>query len=147
MTIQIAVLCDAATDYNGKLNLLGTFDTILTSQLPAIHPQCSIALRIAFNRIEEGALVSWVAPAEFIGVHRSEPAGANVLRATLAEALPLGDIALCRFEMEGVRAAVQLHQTTAQLQRGELVVGAPAFLQFDPAGVHIMPRRGLPAPH
>jgi hypothetical protein len=55
MTIQIAVLCDAATDYNGKLNLLGTFDTILTSQLPAIHPQCSIALRIAFGRIEEGA--------------------------------------------------------------------------------------------
>lgn len=55
MTIQIAVLCDAATDYNGKLNLLGTFDTILTSQLPAIHPQCSIALRIAFGRIEEGS--------------------------------------------------------------------------------------------
>jgi hypothetical protein len=55
MTIQIAVLCDAATDYNGKLNLLGTFDTILTSQLPAIHPQCSIALRLAFSRIEEGA--------------------------------------------------------------------------------------------
>ena len=55
MTIQIAVLCDAATDYNGKLNLLGTFDTIITSQLPAVHPQCSIALRLAFGRIEEGA--------------------------------------------------------------------------------------------
>jgi hypothetical protein len=55
MTIQIAVLCDAATDYNGKLNLLGTFDTIVTSQLPAVHPQCSIALRMAFSRIEEGA--------------------------------------------------------------------------------------------
>lgn len=55
MNIQIAVLCDAATDYSGKLNLLGTFDTILTSQLPAVHPQCSIALRLAFNRIEEGA--------------------------------------------------------------------------------------------
>lgn len=55
MTIQIAVLCDAATDYNGKLNLLGTFDTILTTQLPAVHPQCSVALRISFNRIEEGS--------------------------------------------------------------------------------------------
>jgi len=55
MNIQIAVLCDAATDYNGKLNILGTFDTIITSQLPAVHPQCSIALRIAFNKIEEGA--------------------------------------------------------------------------------------------
>jgi hypothetical protein len=54
MTIQVAVLCDAATDYNSKLNLLGTFDTILVSQLPAQHPQCSIAIRIAFDRGEEG---------------------------------------------------------------------------------------------
>ena len=28
MNIQVAVLCDAATDDNGKLNLLGAFDTI-----------------------------------------------------------------------------------------------------------------------
>ncbi len=55
MTIQVAVLCDAATDYNSKLNLLGTFDTILAAQLPAQHPQCSVALRIAFDRVEEGA--------------------------------------------------------------------------------------------
>ena len=54
MDIQIAVLCDAATDNNGKLNILGTFDTIFTSQLPAIHPQCSIALRMTFNKVEEG---------------------------------------------------------------------------------------------
>ena len=54
MTIQAAVLCDAATDYNGKLNLLGTFDTIVTAQFPAVHPQCSIAVRIAFERMEEG---------------------------------------------------------------------------------------------
>lgn len=55
MTIQIAVLCDAATDYNGKLNLLGTFDTIFSGKFPAMHPQCSIALRIVFDRIEEGS--------------------------------------------------------------------------------------------
>lgn len=54
MNIQIAALCDAATDYNGKLNILGTFDTIGTHKLPAIHPQCSVALRIVFNKIEEG---------------------------------------------------------------------------------------------
>ena len=54
MTIQTAVLCDAATDYQGKLNLLGTFDTIYAGQFPAMHPQCSIALRIIFDRIEEG---------------------------------------------------------------------------------------------
>jgi hypothetical protein len=55
MNFQIAVLCDAATDYGGKLNILGTFDTIITSQLPAVHPQCSIALRLAFEKIEEGS--------------------------------------------------------------------------------------------
>ncbi|MDB6032554.1 MAG: hypothetical protein JWM16_2892, partial [Verrucomicrobiales bacterium] len=38
MEIQVAVLCDAATDYQGKLNILGTFDTIFTAQMPAVHP-------------------------------------------------------------------------------------------------------------
>lgn len=55
MNIQVAVLCDAATDDNGKLNLLGAFDTIYTQQLPAKHPQCSIALRATFGHEDEGA--------------------------------------------------------------------------------------------
>jgi hypothetical protein len=55
MNIQVAVLCDAATDDNGKLNLLGAFDTIYTQQLPAVHPQCSIALRVTFEHEDEGA--------------------------------------------------------------------------------------------
>ena len=55
MNIQVAVLCDAATDDNGKLNLLGAFDTIYTQQLPAVHPQCSIALRLTFGHEDEGA--------------------------------------------------------------------------------------------
>ncbi len=54
MNIQVAVLCDAATDDNGKLNLLGAFDTIYTQQLPAIHPQCSVALRVTFGHEDEG---------------------------------------------------------------------------------------------
>src|SRR5881409_1212296 len=54
MNIQVAVLCDAATDDNGKLNLLGAFDTICTQQLPAVHPQCSIALRVTFSSGDEG---------------------------------------------------------------------------------------------
>ncbi len=54
MDIQIAILCDAATDNNGKLNILGTFDTIYSAQLPATHPQCSIALRMTFSKGEEG---------------------------------------------------------------------------------------------
>ena len=54
MNVQVAVLCDAATDDNGKLNLLGAFDTIYTQQLPAIHPQCSVALRVTFFSGDEG---------------------------------------------------------------------------------------------
>ena len=54
MNIQIAVLCDAATDYSGKMNILGTFDTIVTRQMPAVHPQCTVALRMVFDRTEEG---------------------------------------------------------------------------------------------
>jgi hypothetical protein len=54
MDIQVAVLCDAATDYYGKLNILGAFDTIFTSQLPMVFPQCSIALRMRFSKVEEG---------------------------------------------------------------------------------------------
>jgi hypothetical protein len=54
MDIQIAALCDAATDSHGKLNILGTFDTINAAQLPATHPACSIALRLVFSKMEEG---------------------------------------------------------------------------------------------
>ncbi len=54
MNIQVAVLCDAATDDNGKLDLLGAFDTIYTPALPAVHPQCSIALRVTFSAGDEG---------------------------------------------------------------------------------------------
>ena len=54
MNIQVAVLCDAATDDNGKLNLLGTFDTIYAPKLPAVHPQCAVALRVTFMSGDEG---------------------------------------------------------------------------------------------
>ncbi|HEY5345545.1 MAG TPA: hypothetical protein VIK62_04295 [Verrucomicrobiae bacterium] len=54
MNIQVAVLCDAATDDNGKLNLLGAFDTIYAPQMPAVHPQCSVALRATFMPGDEG---------------------------------------------------------------------------------------------
>ena len=54
MEVEIFTLCDAAADYGGKLNLLGTFDTIQTNQFPAVHPHCSVALRVRFEQIEEG---------------------------------------------------------------------------------------------
>ena len=55
MDIQVAVLCDAATDYKGKLSLLGTFNSVHTRELPANYPQCSIVLRVVFKLVEEGS--------------------------------------------------------------------------------------------
>jgi len=98
------------------------------------------------GRIDDATPVTWVIAAEHIGVHRVPPDGPNVQRTLLAEALPLGDIALCRFELADVDAAVQLHQPTAALQRGDLVVGETFYLQFDAAGVHIMPSRESATP-
>ncbi len=54
MEVEIFALCDAATDSAGKLNILGAFDRIGTRQFPAVHMHCAIALRIRFERIEEG---------------------------------------------------------------------------------------------
>ncbi len=54
MKIETFVLCDAATDNAGKLNILGTFDSIHVRQVPAVHPQCSVAMRLRFGREERG---------------------------------------------------------------------------------------------
>jgi len=55
MNIQVAVLCDAATqDSSSKLNVLGAFDTIYAPQLPAVHLQCTVALRVTFSAGDEG---------------------------------------------------------------------------------------------
>lgn len=55
MDIEVFVLCDAATDSAGKLNVLGAFDSLLTRNVPVVHPQCTVALRMRFARIEAGA--------------------------------------------------------------------------------------------
>src|SRR5580704_3108728 len=74
MTIQVAVICDAATEYNGKLNLLGTFDTIYAPQLPVHHPQCSVATRIGFERPEEGP--------HHLSIHFVDEDGQPIMRGT-----------------------------------------------------------------
>ena len=55
MNVEIFTLCDAATVSGGKLNLLGSFDTIAAVQFPCKHPLCAIAIRLRFDLGEEGA--------------------------------------------------------------------------------------------
>ncbi len=54
MDIQIATLCDFAADYNGKLVISGTFDTLVARALPVIHPQCALAMRFCFTGEDVG---------------------------------------------------------------------------------------------
>ena len=54
MEREVFTLCDAAADYQGRLSILGIFDTIFAGQLPAVHPQCAVALRLRFTKIEAG---------------------------------------------------------------------------------------------
>jgi hypothetical protein len=54
MNIEAFLLCDAATDQQGKLNVLGAFDNIWTRKVPTMHPACAIAARIRFEKVEEG---------------------------------------------------------------------------------------------
>ena len=54
MKIEVFALCDAATDNHGKLNILGTFDQIFAAKMPVVHPACAIAMRLRFDKMEEG---------------------------------------------------------------------------------------------
>lgn len=54
MRFLLATLCDSAADYQGKLSLLGAFDTVCARELPVVHPQCSLALRIVYDQQDAG---------------------------------------------------------------------------------------------
>ena len=54
MNIEAFLLCDAATDQNGKLNVLGAFDNIFAKEIPVRYHACSIAARVRFSKIEAG---------------------------------------------------------------------------------------------
>lgn len=48
MQLLLATLCDSAADYQGKLCILGAFDTLCAKEFPVVHPQCSLAVRLIF---------------------------------------------------------------------------------------------------
>lgn len=54
MQLEILSFCDAATDYAGKLNLIGATDTIVVPSVPTRYARCSIVMRFRVSRIEEG---------------------------------------------------------------------------------------------
>lgn len=55
MFVEIFSICDAATDYGGRLNLLGTFEGIASAKAPIVRDRCSVAARIRFEAREAGS--------------------------------------------------------------------------------------------
>ncbi len=63
MDVEIFALCDRAVDYNGKLCILGTFDTLSGPGFPLTHSPSALVFRVRFASIEAGAhkfRIQWV---------------------------------------------------------------------------------------
>jgi len=54
MELEVFTLCDAASDYQGRLCILGVFDSIFATDVPATHPSCSVVVRMRFKKVEVG---------------------------------------------------------------------------------------------
>jgi hypothetical protein len=55
MEIELAVIADyALTDTNGKLSVMGLWESVSAARFPVLHPQMFVCLRIAFKPIEFG---------------------------------------------------------------------------------------------
>ena len=56
MKCQLAALCDAANmSANGKLNILGEFDTLFARQVPAVHPCLVFVAKLKTGERDVGA--------------------------------------------------------------------------------------------
>jgi len=54
MRLEIITLCKAAVADHGALSILSAFDRLTAPKVPHVIPHCSVALRVRFERIEEG---------------------------------------------------------------------------------------------
>jgi hypothetical protein len=55
MNVELLVIADGAnTDAGGKLNIFGIWDTVGAPAAPLVHPACTVALKMRFEKIEEG---------------------------------------------------------------------------------------------
>ena len=56
MKVTLALLADYANvSGDGKLNIMGIFDTIFVDRLPAMHPQMQLIMRLEANPAEAGS--------------------------------------------------------------------------------------------
>jgi len=55
LRIEVFVLCETAQEFDGRLNLLGTFETIRVPALPVVIPLLTVAIRLRYWSDEGGA--------------------------------------------------------------------------------------------
>jgi len=114
MNILAACLCDSAADYQGKLCILGAFDTIIAPRFPATHTNCALALRFVLRAGDEGA--------HRILVTLSDPDGRNVLP---------GGGANVTLNFAGVPAATHFASSNCVISLQGLVLPAAGAYSFD----------------
>jgi len=54
MTVEFIGFCDFAQDNNGKLTVVGAFDSIFARSFPIVHPQMAFVLKFRFTIAEKG---------------------------------------------------------------------------------------------
>jgi molybdate transport system ATP-binding protein len=99
------------------------------------------------GRIENGAKVSWVIAGEHIHLADaiSSPLNnvvnvGNVVKVTLKETLPLGEMCVCKFALSNLQE-LTLNVSHDTMTKHGLVQGASTALMLDTGGIHIMPRK------
>jgi hypothetical protein len=54
LRIELFVMCETAQEFEGRLNLLGTFESIKVQDVPLVLPLLTVAIRLRFWSDEEG---------------------------------------------------------------------------------------------
>ena len=71
MNVEIFTLCDAATVDTGKLNILGSFDTLSSTSFPSSHSDCVIVCKMRTDDIDPGPMT--------LEMHIIDPDGKDVI--------------------------------------------------------------------
>lgn len=143
MKVEIFCLCDfASIDAGGKINIIGVFDTILASGVPIIHLTSTLAIKLRFELIEEGAHELRILLMDSDGVKVFDTDGgqinvklpAGILSATSQATLPLPPLELRNFGEYSLELAVgrlQMHSIPLFVRKQE-----PPAPPSHPSGPH-----------
>jgi molybdate transport system ATP-binding protein len=108
----------------------------------------TVSLRVVDkNRIDDGAVVTWVIAGDRIELLADGDAEGNALRCEVMEQLALGESSLCVLRPQGLpQERVTLNLSTAQLRSLQAQPGRWLRLAIAPEAVHIMPQKDRPEP-